>query len=160
MQLKEASNWHKDTVCEKKFLQIFVYLDDVDENSGAFFYQKKSHGNTLKSFKVLNNYEKNFLENFGRVSDESLYKIYDKKNTQKCYFKKGTVIIADTTGFHRGPVWDYKKKFENLKSRTLINFTISEFTKNKKINNQSIPAEYISNFSDYQKSSLKNYHII
>ena len=105
-----SSSWHKDVNDSKSFVRVFVFLNDVvDENDGPMQYVLKSHSNNLKSFLPLKNYEKNILEDFGRYSSKEILKFYDKKLIKNGLGKKGTVMICDNTGFHRGPIW--KKKF-------------------------------------------------
>ncbi len=74
-----------------KFLKVFIYLKDVDENSGPFtfietsqtvkfpFYQKKYH----------------------YTSDE-IFQKYSKRLEKKIIGKVGDIIIANTRGFHKG----------------------------------------------------------
>ena len=110
--MQSLVSWHKD-VNDKSFVRVFVFLNDVvDENDGPMQYVLKSHSNNLKSFLPLKNYEKNILEDFGRYSSKEILKFYDKKLIKNGLGKKGTVMICDNTGFHRGPIW---KKILKLK---------------------------------------------
>jgi hypothetical protein len=78
-----------------KFLKVFVYLSDVDEQSGAHQFIASSH----KPFPTL--YSSSF-PNYFRATKSQLLSLYTEDNF--CTFKgdMGTVIIEDTSGFHRG----------------------------------------------------------
>jgi ribosomal protein S8 len=123
-KMKEASFWHKDSNDEKNFLQLFLYLNNIDKYGGPFKYLKNSHKNNLKSYLPLYDLEKNYIENFGRVSDVEIKKFYSEEDILELQGDAGTLIIADTSGFHRGPFWDLNN-LQFLKERTLINISVT-----------------------------------
>lgn len=91
--------YHRDSNLGKietrgNFLKVFLYLTDVDEDSGPFTYIQKSHLD----------YRENptHSHNLYRVPDSLAYKHYDENNVIKCCSKAGKIIIADTTGLHKG----------------------------------------------------------
>ena len=70
-----------------------------------------------------------------------------KKMIKFFYRKKGSLVIADTTGFHRGPNWELSK-INDLKERNLINITFnsgSKYLRKKQLEN--------FRFSTFEKSS-------
>ena len=100
---KNAQNFHYD--CDyKKFIKIFIYLNDVDENSGPHVF-------------VMNTHKKKFLKHIlaERINDEEIVKIYGKKNQIKFVKEAGSLIIEDTFGLHKGEV-------PKSKSRSMIVF--------------------------------------
>lgn len=135
-KMKEASFWHKDSNDDKNYLQLFLYLNNVDKYGGPFLYLRNSHKNSLKSYLPLYDLEKNYLENFGRVSDFEIKKFYKKEDVLELHGKAGTLIIADTTGFHRGPFWDLNN-LQFLKERTLINISVTSGNRYLRINKKN-----------------------
>ena len=85
-----AQYFHYD--CDyKKFFKVFIYLNDVDEETGPHTFLKYSHK------------EKKFSHILAeRLSDEIIEKFYKKENVVKFIKKKGSVIIEDTFGLHKG----------------------------------------------------------
>ena len=51
--LKEASNWHKDSALDSKYIQVFIYLEDVELENGPLLLLKKA---ISRLFKVLDRY--------------------------------------------------------------------------------------------------------
>ena len=71
-------------------LKFFVYLSDVDENSGSNQYIMFSHNNYLNKKISRNN-----------ISESELSET-TKKNIFTFTGKSGSVIAANTFGYHRG----------------------------------------------------------
>lgn len=73
-------------------LKFFLYLDDVDEiEDGPFTYVEGSAYQKPKGW----------LENH-RIQDEKIEKIYGKERIKPLTAKKGDVLTAITTGYHKG----------------------------------------------------------
>jgi hypothetical protein len=70
------------------FLKFFIYLTDVDKNSGPFTYVKQTHRNKV-------------VWEDGRVTDERINATYGDAVSENMG-KAGDLIIADTLGFHKG----------------------------------------------------------
>jgi hypothetical protein len=106
-------DWHTDCYCHTA--KAFLYLNDVNENDSPFCFLKGSHKDINIRYKV----EKENLMNFAfnqnktenRITDPEVYilvkettikdKIYQKYDLLKCAFPAGSLIVADTSGFHR-----------------------------------------------------------
>jgi hypothetical protein len=90
--------WHRDRE-DLKILKIFICIDDVSLNNGPFVYAPGTHS----SGKVKDdpNY---FKEKDGtkRTTDEMMEKIVLKSDWIYSTGPKGTIILADTNGFHKG----------------------------------------------------------
>jgi hypothetical protein len=157
--IKDASNWHKDSALDSKYLQVFIYLEDVDLENGPFTFIKKSHQQTFQSFKPLYGYEINKHESQGRVNDDELFSHFSKKDQIFCTGKKGTLVIADTTGFHKGPNWELSK-IKNLKERNLINITFSSGSKHlRKKKLEKLRFSSLEKISNTQKlSKILNFY--
>ena len=96
---KNAQFYHYD--CDyKKFLKIFIYLNDVDIKSGPHVYIQKTH-------------KKKFFKHIlaERINDEEVLKFYGNEN-QKIFTKdEGSVIIEDTFGLHKGEVPKLRSRY-------------------------------------------------
>ena len=116
-----AQDFHFD-LDSIKFLKIFIYLKDVSDNEGPHVYVKGTHRTFNKPYKLLK-------RGYSRISDEEISKYYDDNKIQKITGKKGTIIIGDTTCFHKGlvPTKGNRLIFE-------ITFSNSQYG-SKKINN-------------------------
>jgi len=74
-----------------KFLKFFVYLTDVDTNSGPHCFVKGSHRFKPPGLLV-----------DGRIPDYAIEQFFPESNIIEICAPKGTVFIADTLGFHKG----------------------------------------------------------
>ena len=89
--------WHRDPE-DKKLLNMFIYLNDVEEDGvGPFQYIPGSH--------IEGPYWKTLPQILPPVASypkkgEVIRLLSDKIKT--CYGKVGTIIFADTAGLHRG----------------------------------------------------------
>ena len=83
---EEAELFHRD-IDNISWLKVFIYLTDVDSDSGPHSFIKKSH-RSLKylTFRRFNDIDA--IKNFGEIT----YHIANK----------GTLIIEDTFGLHKG----------------------------------------------------------
>jgi hypothetical protein len=83
---EEAELFHRD-IDNILWLKVFIYLTDVDSDSGPHAFIKRSH----RSLKKLT---------FRRFSDKDAQNIFG--NITYHTGKKGTLIIEDTFGLHKG----------------------------------------------------------
>jgi len=94
---RESQLWHRD---RDDFLtcKVFVYLNDVGEGAGPFTYAKGTHP------KGHNHREPSFaLEGTVKRSDDSqMAVVADRDTWVKATGERGTVIFADTRGYHKG----------------------------------------------------------
>jgi hypothetical protein len=96
-QARESQLWHFDRE-DYYILKMFVYLSDVDENSGPFTYAPGTHRKAQ-----LRGEPESFIEGgVRRSNDEQMTKFIPEKNWIKCVGLKGTVVFADTRGYHKG----------------------------------------------------------
>lgn len=95
-----SQSWHRDGG-NKKYLKIFIYLNDVlDEGHGPFHYIKESQPgarwyNTFPQPAARSGEE-------SRITDEALDKAIPKEYEVSCMGRAGSVVFADTTGLHKG----------------------------------------------------------
>ena len=91
-----------------KFLKVFVFLSDVEsEEDGAHCFVEGSH----KPYRKYPKEKIFFLDQglrqlgpnyFGNIKKEWIENNYEQKKIKKFYLPKGSILIEDTFGFHRG----------------------------------------------------------
>ena len=90
-----GGGWHRDSL-NRRQLKFMIYLNDVNDKNGAFEYVPKTH--TAKNKFITNH----FLTKKTRYTDSEMEN-YKKTFPSKLYTaKKGTCIIFDSSGLHRG----------------------------------------------------------
>jgi len=92
-----SQGWHCDPEGDK-IVKVFIYSSDVDERSGALQYIKGTqqggkNSGVLKNIKRNTSYypEQNFVD-----------KSFKQQDIIKAAAPKGTVVVCDTRGLHRG----------------------------------------------------------
>ena len=91
--------WHYDHDDLFYVFKVFVLLSDVDEGSGPFTYARGTHT------KWTARQEPEFVtkdENTARSTDEQMAKVVPPERWLKGVGPKGTIIFADTRGYHKG----------------------------------------------------------
>ncbi len=97
-EARESQLWHFDRE-DNYILKVFLYLKDVDEGAGPFTYAPKTHRKGVNRSKQ----PKYTLEgNVRRSTDEQMAEVVPKKDWVRGTGRKGTIIFADTRGFHKG----------------------------------------------------------
>ncbi|MBL4710732.1 MAG: phytanoyl-CoA dioxygenase family protein [Flavobacteriales bacterium] len=96
-----GGGWHRDSVFKIQYKSI-AYLSDVNIDNGPFEYLLGSHKKStiLKSIK-----ENKFKAHHNRFSEEDIQQFKESNpsiNSKVFTAKKGTVILVDTSGIHRG----------------------------------------------------------
>ena len=107
---KTVSLFHRDDN-SRNFLKMFFYLNDVNMDGGPFTYVETSH---------IIRKEKGWTDG-SRWSDEQIEHLYGKEKIKYLTANKGDVILANTTGFHKG-----LKCRTNIRSMLTINFTTEQ----------------------------------
>ncbi len=91
-----SQRWHRDPD-DIKLCKMFVYVNDVDEESGPFTYVRQSHlGGRWHSV-----FEQKIPQRM-RPDDEAVEKLVPREYIKVCTGRAGTVIFCDTAGLHRG----------------------------------------------------------
>jgi hypothetical protein len=95
---RESQLWHYDRE-DRYILKVFVYLKDVEDGAGPFTYAPKTH----RKGSLHGREPEFFMENgVRRTTDQQMAAIVPKENWLKATGKKGTIVFADTRGFHKG----------------------------------------------------------
>jgi hypothetical protein len=78
-----------------KWLKVFVYVTDVSESQGPHCFIEGSHksGSLPRSF---------LRSAYSRLTDEAVFAHFGKSRERKFVATRGTVIIEDTRGLHKG----------------------------------------------------------
>ena len=93
-------HWDNDFT---KFLKLYIYLNDVDFNSGPHVFIKGTHK------------KKHSLHKLCRLfSDSNIYENYPNNSVKKFIGKSGSTFFADSYGIHKG-------EEPTKKSRILLN---------------------------------------
>lgn len=94
-----GNGWHRDSVRGRQFKAI-VYLNDVGPENGPFQYWRGSHRlwhRVNTAIRLSAPFDQN------RFDDGSFDHIFERSSeVVTLTARKGTVILADTTGLHRG----------------------------------------------------------
>lgn len=94
---RQSQLWHHDRE-DRYILKIFVYLCDVDEGAGPFTYAAGTH---LKG--KMRRQPRWFLEGGVQRSDDlQMAEAASPEHWVKCVGPKGTIVLADTRGYHKG----------------------------------------------------------
>ena len=105
---KKSQLWHRDPE-DFSITKVFIYLNDVGPDSGPFSYVPGTQPFGSRNRKTSKTPEKH-------ITDEEMSKHHPSDSWLVCTGPAGTMILADTVGFHRGG----KPKSKN---RILITFT-------------------------------------
>ena len=93
--LKASQLWHRDPE-DLKTVKVFIYLDDVGLKQGPFTYIPGSQPfGTDCGLRPIHKHPR-------RVLDAEMETAFPRSRWMDCTGKPGTMIIADTVGYHRG----------------------------------------------------------
>lgn len=85
---QEAENYHRD-VDDWRFVKFFLYLTDVDDDSGPHCFVRGSHRTS------------NFLR-IRRISDQEIRKAFPQQDLLRINGRAGDAFLEDTFGLHKG----------------------------------------------------------
>ncbi len=161
-----ANQFHFD-YSHLRSVRFFIYLSDVIDETGPHTFIKSSHEDNFKYPRDQNDFFKIGYRNYyngtseGLIKDDWINKNFSSKDQIKFNGKKGTLIIEDTTGFHKG-----SNCLQGTREVLLLNYAISnigntelkllptiEDTKN--VSN----SDTIYSFSEKNKNFSKNFSI-
>lgn len=100
MPARDSQLWHRDPE-DRHVLKVFVYLTDVDDEAGPFVYARGSHPKGPARRR-----EPEFFFESGktvrRSNDAQMARVVPPDRWATCVGGKGTMIFADTRGYHKG----------------------------------------------------------
>ena len=89
----DTNFFHTDDNCDK-ILKCIVYLDDIlNIDDGPFVYVDGSHKKKLMNNKSDGKYSR---------TDKEIEEFYSSKNIKPIFGEKGTLLFANTLGYHKG----------------------------------------------------------
>jgi hypothetical protein len=89
-----AQTFHFD--CDRlRWLKIFIYLTDVTQESGPHVYVRRSHLREARRASLIS-------RGYVRLPDEAVRAVYRNDEFVDIVGPAGTVLIEDTSGFHKG----------------------------------------------------------
>jgi hypothetical protein len=89
---RQSQLWHRDPE-DRYILKLFVLLSDVDDLAGPFTYAPGTHMRGSRNHP--------FIERHG-LQDSEMSAIVKPDEWVKATGTKGTVVFADTRGYHKG----------------------------------------------------------
>ncbi len=89
----DTNFFHTDDNCDK-ILKCIVYIDDIlNIDDGPFVYVEGSHKQKLLNSQSSSKYSR---------TDKEIEEFYSSKNIKPIYGEKGTILFANTLGYHKG----------------------------------------------------------
>jgi hypothetical protein len=90
---QDSQLWHHDPE-DNCILKVFVYLSNVDDDAGPFTYAVGTHlkGGLCRKPRGAGN----------RSDDKQMAEVVPPERWVRCTGPKGTIIFADTRGYHKG----------------------------------------------------------
>jgi hypothetical protein len=98
---RESQLWHRDPE-DRYVLKIFVYLTNVDEGAGPLSYAPGTHVQGAVKTAVESKLVREGQTNVRRSDDAQMDAVVPRKDWITAIGPKGTVVLADTRGYHKG----------------------------------------------------------
>jgi hypothetical protein len=98
LEPRSSQLWHYDPE-DRHVLKIFLYLTDVDSEAGPFIY---GSGTQPKGSSAPLRYFDSAEDKRSRANDATMLNKVPADRWIECTGKKGTIIFADTRGYHKG----------------------------------------------------------
>jgi hypothetical protein len=92
----QSQLWHRDPE-DRHILKLFYYLSDVDEGAGPLTYARGSHRQPGRTAPY-----RRLDGETPRSDDAQLSSVYPPECWVTAYGAKGTLVFADTRGYHKG----------------------------------------------------------
>jgi len=91
----EAAQLYHFDMDRVKWLKVFIYLTDVDEDNGPHYFVAGSHRSGGIPRDLL-------ARGYARLEDEDIALRYRPENVKEFTAPRGTILIEDTRGLHKG----------------------------------------------------------
>ena len=96
-QPRQAQLWHRDPD-DLYIVKVFVYLSDVDQGAGPFTYAPGTH----RKGQVRQEPDYQLEGDTKRSTDAQMAAVVPCDHWVTCTGPRGTIVFADTTGYHKG----------------------------------------------------------
>lgn len=100
-----SQQWHRDPD-DQQLVKVFLYLNDVDENAGPFYYLKYSQ----RGGKWRHLFPQHPPRGNAKINSD-IDSFIPKEDVIQCTGKTGTIIFCDTSGLHKGGYASSGKRF-------------------------------------------------
>ena len=114
----EAAQLFHFDLDEFKWFKLFIFLTDVDEQSGPHIYIPRTHKTGSKPFDLLK-------YGYTRITDDLMSSYHPKSSWKKLTCKRGTMVIANTSCWHKGT-----HVISKIRSVLQPEYSLSTFSKN------------------------------
>jgi len=91
-----AQQFHFDYDPAPKWLKFFVYVTDVDAESGPHIFVRGSHRRRQPHLRDT------LARGYVRIADGEIEQLFGRDNVVELVGARGTVLAVDTMGFHKG----------------------------------------------------------
>lgn len=92
---KEAAQWFHFDMDRLKWIKFFFYITDVDANTGPHTFIARSHRRLGIPYKLRS-------KGYTRLTDDEVAASFKSQQYKEFTGKKGTLIVEDTRGLHKG----------------------------------------------------------
>lgn len=142
---KNAAQWWHFDLERPKWLKFFFFLTDCTAETGAHCFVKGSHKNNGVKWSLRK-------KGYSRLSDQEIEKNYKKDEIITLTAKKGSLLVEDTRGLHKGLNLTQDHRF-------LIQVQYSSSTFGGKIEKFKFPQIKQEKFLDLKKSFNYTYSL-
>jgi Phytanoyl-CoA dioxygenase (PhyH) len=98
---RESQLWHRDPE-DRCVLKMFVYLTDVNEGAGPLSYAPGTHSLGMVKTAAQSEIFREGRSYVQRSNDAQINKVVPKNQWITAIGPKGTIVFADTRGYHKG----------------------------------------------------------
>jgi hypothetical protein len=92
---KKAAQYYHFDLDRVKWLKFFIYITDVGVNEGPHSFIAGTHKSNAIPHALLK-------KGYSRIDDDEVFSCLDKSREVTFVAKRGTIIIEDTRGLHKG----------------------------------------------------------
>src|SRR5262245_165817 len=100
-EARESQLWHRDPE-DRYILKLFVYLTDVDQESGPLSYAPGTHASGAVKIHPESRLVKEGSTYVGRSDDVQMSAVIAREKWITALGPKGTIVFVDTRGYHKG----------------------------------------------------------
>ena len=112
---KNAAQWWHFDLERPKWLKFFFFMTDCTLETGSHSFVRGTHNNNGINWHLRK-------KGYSRLSDDEINKYYKKKEIINMILRKGSLLIEDTRGLHKG-----KKLLKDRRFLIQLQFSSSTF---------------------------------
>ena len=142
---KNAAQWWHFDLERPKWLKFFFFMTDCTLETGAHSFVKETHKNNGINWHLRK-------KGYSRLSDEEINKYYKKKDIINMILRKGSLLIEDTRGLHKG-----KKLLKDKRFLIQLQFSSSAF--GTKIEKFFLPKTQDKNYKNVMEEFKHTYSL-